>query len=351
MDPKFRQLTFAREYRGFTQTELASRIPGLSQSNLSKFEKGLQTLSDELLAKILDHLNFPLSFLEIAIGNGEESAHYRKKATIPMRERARIGRENRLIGYIVDCMSDEINYPDCQLPAIDLELGYTPQSVAAYLRKFLRLGDYPVTEPMRLVEACGVIVVESPAQYQDFDGVSIITDNGNRVMIINKYMSNDRKRFTIAHELGHLIMHHGCLIADYRDVEREANEFASEFLMPSQAIRSSLKNLRLSSLGMLKQYWLCSMASIVKRAKDLGAITPEKAQYLMIELSRRGYRKNEPVEIPIDRPVLFMDSFRMFTTSLGYTTAQMATIFHLPVDVIDYFFTDPDKMRFRVAAV
>ncbi len=351
MNPKFRQLTFAREYRGLTQTELASRIPGLSQSNLSKFEKGLQTLSDELLTRILNHLNFPLSFLEIAISNGEESSHYRKKATIPMKERARISRENKLIGYIIDCMSDEISYPEYRLPAIDIEYGYTPQAVASHVRKLFHLGDYPIFEPMRLIESMGVIIAEAPAQYQDFDGVSIITDKGNRVIIINKYMSNDRKRFTLAHELGHIIMHHGFLIPDYRDIEKEANEFASEFLMPSEVIRPSLRNLRFPSLPILKQYWLCSMAAIIKRAKDLAAITPEKAQYLMIELSRRGYRKNEPVEIPIDRPVLMMQAFRMFTTTLGYTPQQMAQTFHLPTDVIDYFFKDPDKMRFRIKAV
>ena len=51
-----RQLTFVREYRGYSQTELSSKVKGLSQSNLSKFEKGVGQLSDEVkqLAKMIN---------------------------------------------------------------------------------------------------------------------------------------------------------------------------------------------------------------------------------------------------------------------------------------------------------
>ena len=49
-----RQLIFVREYRGYSQTELSSHIVGLSQSNLSKFEKGIGSLSDEVKQKVID---------------------------------------------------------------------------------------------------------------------------------------------------------------------------------------------------------------------------------------------------------------------------------------------------------
>lgn len=39
-----------------------------------------------------------------------------------------------------------------------------------------------------------------------------------------------------------------------RDKEKEANDFAGEFLMPSDAIKNSLRNLKLSSLLELKRY-------------------------------------------------------------------------------------------------
>lgn len=78
MELNHKQLTFAREYRGYSQTDLASKIPGLSQSNLSKFEKGLSTLSDDLKMKIVDFLNFPAAFFCQKISNTIENPHYRR---------------------------------------------------------------------------------------------------------------------------------------------------------------------------------------------------------------------------------------------------------------------------------
>lgn len=82
-----RQLTFVREYKGYSQTELASHIQGLSQSNLSKFEKGIGQLSDEIIRKIVDFLGFPSSFYDQVISNNIDSAHYRKKMALQKRKR------------------------------------------------------------------------------------------------------------------------------------------------------------------------------------------------------------------------------------------------------------------------
>ena len=61
----FKQLTFAREYRSLTQTELSEAIKGLSQSNLSKFERGIGTLSDQIQSRIIEYLDFPIEFFSI----------------------------------------------------------------------------------------------------------------------------------------------------------------------------------------------------------------------------------------------------------------------------------------------
>ena len=61
MEINYKQIIFAREYRGYSQTELASKIVGLSQSNLSKYEKGIGPLSTDVLNRIIDFLGFPSS--------------------------------------------------------------------------------------------------------------------------------------------------------------------------------------------------------------------------------------------------------------------------------------------------
>src|SRR5690606_17280228 len=114
--------------------------------------------------------------------------------------------------------------------------GYTPSYIANHTRKLLKLKpNEPVRNICNLLESNGIIIVEIDA-FEKFDGVSFVTDGGNPVIVINKRFSNDRKRFTIAHELGHLLMHSidnpAIPLHRHKLKEGEANEYASEFLMP-----------------------------------------------------------------------------------------------------------------------
>ena len=309
MEINYKQIIFAREYRGYSQTELASKIVGLSQSNLSKYEKGIGPLSTDVLNRIIDFLGFPTDFYEKKISNIAENAHYRRKKGMTKNERSQIDHSNKLLGYIVDQMGESVEFPDMSFRMIDLEDGYTPETVAQYTRKYLGLKDEPVRNIFSLLERNGIIIIELDYDVDLFDGVSFLTDGG----YYNKNFSNDHKRFTLAHELGHLIMHtsNEFLISEYRDKEDEANRFASEFLMPSDAISNSLRGLKLQYLVELKRYWLTSMASIVRRAKDLKCITNEKYKYFSIELSRRGYRKSEPVNVYIDMPNMYNEAYKL----------------------------------------
>lgn len=346
-----KQLIFAREYRGYSQTELASHIQGLSQSNLSKFEKGIGILSDDVKKRIIDFLGFPEDFYTVNISNNVENAHYRRKSGISKGVRDYIEYSNKLIGYIIDEMSDSVEFPDLQLKTLDLEEGYSPEYAAQFTRKFLSLKEEPVKDIYTILENAGIIIVEEDLDVDSFDGVSFMTDKGFYVMIINKNFSNDHKRFTIAHELGHMVMHlsNKYPIPNYRDKEDEAHRFASEFLMPQSAIKRSLQDLKLSYAASLKSYWLTSMASIIRRAKDLNCITKEKYRYFNVELSRKGYKKDEPINVYIDKPTSFYDAYLLFKNELNYSDLDLANAFKLPIDIINKYFVAPqNKVKFKL---
>jgi Zn-dependent peptidase ImmA (M78 family)/DNA-binding XRE family transcriptional regulator len=333
----YKQLIFAREFRGLTQSELANQITGLSQSNLSKFEKGLGTLSDELVCKIIDFFGFPKEFYNRKINTTFDNANYRKRATVSKFKIEQFENKCRLIGYIVDEFSESIEWPNFNFPALNVEEGYSPAYIANYIRKHLGLSkSEPLKYIMSLLENNGIIIYEIDA-LDKFDGLSFISDKGFPIIIINKNASNDRKRFTLAHELCHLCVHNenNFPISSYRDKETEANQFASEFLMPESEIKASLRNLKFSYLGDLKRYWLTSMASIIRKARDLGCIDANKYTNLLIEMSRYGYNKKEPIDVFIDKSACFKNAYYLFKNELSYSLEDFVMYLALPKDVID----------------
>lgn len=347
------QFVFAREYRGMSQTELSKKITGLSQSNLSKFEKGLEILSEDMVYKIIEELNFPHSFFQIKIHNEIESAHYRSKSGITKKIRVQLESNNKLLGYLVDQLNDSVEFPDFSLVPLDVE-DYTPEYIAGYTRKILGLKrQQAVIDIFHLLESNGIVVIEFDDVTEKFDGVSFKTDKGIPVIILNKNFSNDRKRFTLAHELGHLIMH---IIGDfpfpnYRNEkvrENEANRFASEFLMPEEDIKSSLIDLRISDLASLKKYWHTSKQSIIRRAKDLGCIDSNKAKYFMIELSRMGERKVEKTLVNIDSPVIFKNAYELHRNELDYSIDELGEAFSLPRDIVGKYFNFGDSKKLKI---
>jgi Zn-dependent peptidase ImmA (M78 family) len=101
----------------------------------------------------------------------------------------------------------------------------------------------------------------------------------------------DRKRWTLAHELGHLVLHSEFVTGD---VEAEADEFAAEFLMPGEMIRPALRKPKLGTLIDLKQEWGVSIAALIQRACSLQAITLTERTRLFKLLSAKGFRIVEP---------------------------------------------------------
>lgn len=337
---KNNQLTFARQYRGLTQTALSAKIPGLSQSNLSKYEKGLEVLSDDVLSRIMSVLNFPIGFLDLKIDNSIECRHYRKKASIGAVDRDKIDRFVSIAAYCIDWISEFVEFPPFQFKYIDVESGATPEEIAMQVRRQFKMGIYPIEDICNFMERNGIFIYFWDCPYDDFDGVSLITDKGNHLVVVNRNRDNDRIRFSLAHELGHVIMHqcYDFVVLEVRNKEKEAHRFAAEFLMPEQGIKGSLLNLKFSQLPVLKEYWLTSMASIIERAKILNQINESKYKTLRIELSRRAWIKKEPYTVYIDKPTVIQKIYNLLTNTLEYDNKQISGLSQIPLDIIENIF-------------
>lgn len=348
---KSKQLIFAREYRGLTQKALSAAVSGLSQSNLSKYEKGIESLSDETVERIMLYLNFPMDFLNLNISNDVENKHYRKRASINAASRKQIDRTISLIAYCFDWMSDFVELPDYTLGDYDLEQGISPSEVARQIRRQCKLGVAPIKDICTILEKNGVFIYFWDCPHDDFDGVSLITDNGFHLIIVNKNFDNDRIRWTLAHELGHSLMHENIslFVNGNRDKEKEANEFAAEFLLPECETKRAFVNLKISQLASFKSYWLTSMGAIVQRSKQLGGITIEKYKLLRIEFSRRNWNKKEPIPVYLDKPTVFNKMYDLIVNSLHYNSENMVKSMGIPVDIINEIFARPKIIKLKIS--
>ncbi len=172
------------------------------------------------------------------------------------------------------------------------------EGIANSVRHEWDLGLNPISELSDVLESVGirVFVIDESADSK-FDGLAA-TVSGYHIIVISKAWSGDRQRFTMAHELGHLMLE-GRLTNGLEDDEENAcHRFAGAFLLPNSAILSELgkhrNRLELQELLLLKQEFGISMAGTLYRARHLKIIKESYHKSLFIEFSKRGWRKNEP---------------------------------------------------------
>lgn len=160
---------------------------------------------------------------------------------------------------------------------------------------------------------------------------------------MNANVPKDRYRLSLAHELGHMVMH----TYPNPDIEEQAFQFAAEFLLPERDVKMDFYQVDLQRLANLKRYWKVSMASLLTRAKELEMITPNRARYLWTQMSKAGYRKREPVELDVtgEVPRLFYEVIEAHQTELGYSVEDLRTLLPLNDDELGDCLQDPLRPR------
>lgn len=335
-------LVLARESRGKTQQELVDAVPNLNQGNYSKMEKGLLSVPDETLANIAKALNYPVSFFQKkGVHTPVSSFYYRKRVSLPKKELSKLEAKLDIIRICIDELLDGVEIPEYNIPSFEITDDVTSIDVAIKLRDYLKLPRGPVQNLIRILEAKGIIVFSIKTDVEKFDGITLMTDMGQPIIFVNDFLSNDRKRFTIAHELIHLVSHVPFSpISNNRDTEKEANEGAAEFLMPYLDCRNDLQGLRYSQLSILKSYWGVSKAMVLYRAKELGLITDQKFKNMYIELARNGERKKETGFVELEDSILPNLMIKTYENDLGYSLDDILSVLSISHDdYLNYFNT------------
>lgn len=323
-------LILARGSRRMSQTELG-RASQTSQGEISKAESGNRIPSDESVSKWASTLKYEPGLFFKNPPPPMSLTFFRKAASMSARDKAAVDANVRLRGLEIEMLARSVEMPEPTIPHEVVTSKLDPASIALRVRELWRVPRGPIPDLVTLLEDHGIIVSPIDFNADKVHGLSV-SHLSVPVMFIRQDDPPDRWRFTMAHELGHMVMHHHRGMPS-ADVEHEANLFASEFLMPLSDIRNSFRpNMTVEHLAQLKLVWRVSMQAILKRAQSSGRITEAHATRLWRVLSARGYRLREPVEIEPETPTTLAEMLRVHRSELQYSDADMASTFSLFIE-------------------
>lgn len=316
------RLELARKRRGLTKKDLAHNLNVTDRTISNWYNQS--DIDIKFLEKISEILNFPKEFFledtDLNLPN-TETVSFRALSKISSRKRD-IALSQTVIAEIINKWLDtkfdlptpfipdlhELRdnstiCPDVAMPEEYSEVLLTyAQTCAEVVRKTWGLGEKPISNIISLLESKGIRVFSLSDEAQEVDACCQWI-NDRPFIFLNIAKSSERCRFDAAHELGHLVMHrHG--IIEGRQMEQEANAFASAFLMPKKSILADpISSLTLKTIIVKKKYWKVSAAALTYRYRQLNLITDWNAIIIYKKLSELG-RTIEPESIPHERSLL-----------------------------------------------
>ncbi|MDR6293797.1 Zn-dependent peptidase ImmA (M78 family)/transcriptional regulator with XRE-family HTH domain [Inquilinus ginsengisoli] len=320
-------LRLARQRLGFTQKAASSQL-GIPQPVLSRFENGVAEPDGALLSKAARVYDIPKEFFDLKepVYGPPVSVHPmpRAKADVTARDLDMVTAELNIRAMQLRRFLEAVDFkPTHELPFLDVESYGSPQKVAALLRAHWNLPPGPIKNLTAVVERAGAVVGLSDFGGASVSGMTFRVPGQPPLILINADHPADRMRFTLAHELGHLVEHR----FPTPSMEPEANEFASEFLMPAADIHPYFagRRITLELLAALKPEWRVSMQALLRRSKDLGYTDQNQYRYLMQRISQRGWRLREPPELDFERehPMVISSIINAHIKDLGYTLTDL----------------------------
>ena len=309
------RLRRARDAAGLSMKDLGAKVD-LSANAIKKYEHDLNIPGSENLLKLAKALNVRSEYFFRQSNVQLEKVEYRKRASTTKKLLKMINgdvtEQTERWAELLDLYPDSIkpigdfSLPD-GLPEL-VESAEEIESIAEYMRNAWALGLNPVSEMIDTLESQGVLIIRTSVESGDkVDGLAG-TICETPVVVVSTHSSGDRQRFTLAHELGHLVLH-GRLAEGIKE-ERACNHFAGAFLLPKTGVLQHLgahrRQLEIKELDLLKHEFGISMQGVLVRAAQCSIISTDMYQSWCKTFSKKGYRRKEPGEpYPQEKTVLF----------------------------------------------
>jgi len=290
------RLTQARVRAGKNKADLAREV-GVSAAAIGQYESGVNAPRADVLDRLAEALGVRPDFF--AVGRpiariDAVNAHFRSLRSARVSDRQRALATAALLWELTFTLERYVRLPDANLPQIKARM--SPSDGAALLRMHWGLADGPVKHLVATAEAHGVVIAVRPlGEIDAVDAFSaIIVDRPIVVTTPRRSENVFRHRFSIAHEIGHLLLHSDS-DGHSATVEKEADEFAAAFLTPAASMDVALpQRLDIAALDRLGRTWGVSPHSLVRRMVERGRTTESSA--------RRAYQRLSAVADPTADP-------------------------------------------------
>jgi len=295
----------ARILNGFSLQDLADALGNkISRQALHKYEKGEVIPDSEMIRYLSQALHVQPDFffrdIKIELGNLE----FRKLTKLPIKE------QNKIVEYTKDVLSRyleleeilgfETNFKNPLKDFPEISSFDDIEKAVVEVRKSWNLGLDPIYNSIELLEDNHIKVILVKSE-DSFDGMQTWLNQTIPVIVVNesKLKSADRIRFTVLHELGHLLLPLGSLPDKIK--ERYCNQFAAAMLIPKAAIQNELgisrkKLFLVQELGELKKQYGISIQALMYRCKDLNIISESHLNQLVFIVMHNGWKVVEPVQ-------------------------------------------------------
>lgn len=285
-----------RIVRGVSLEQLANALRVTKQA-VSKYEHGKSTPASDAIRKMSALLKMPQKYLlkkNVEFDNVCSTLFFRSTSSTKKRHKEYaniIG----LWGYEIIREIDNLRRVDL---STDKELSIPEKAIE--LRRQWGIGTLPIKNLIDVLERHGFYIFTIDSADMETDAYSRII-NGVPIIVINKHKGTSvRRRFSLAHELGHLVLHKDLQDREFRDrsnmFEQEANLFAEHFLMPSDSFENSIISPKLDHFVQMKEEWGVSIAAMIYHCGQLGVINSRKVRSLQVQMSALGWKKTEPLD-------------------------------------------------------
>jgi len=306
------RLKAARKIRCMSQRDLCNALEGkVSSSAVEKYEKGLMMPSSDVLILIANVLGMNIDYFFTPLNPVVDPNGFKFKKSTGLSAKQVSAIKHQVCSEIEKYLQIEsvlgrhsffpFNYSDSLILSEK-----DARDLASRVRCDLNVALAPIVSVVSLLEFNGIMIIDLELD-DDFSGTCTSVQD-RKVIVINSKMSSEKTRYTLFHELGHLLMNFAVDV----DEEKLCNAFADEMLIPSDRLLEIMGNVRndisLSELASIQKEYGVSIDVLMNKACQLGIITNRR-----YTLFRKKMKDNESFKafvdasrIPADQTVMFV---------------------------------------------